>query len=58
MVTTYFYWNNNSVLRRLLCISKPYSASTMFVTRGNPTFAELLGKSIYRFTKQIEVYFM
>ena len=26
----------NSVLRRLLCISKPYSASNMFVSRGIP----------------------
>ena len=25
----------NSVLRRLLCISKPYSASYMFVSRDN-----------------------
>ena len=45
----------NSVLRRLLCISKPYSASNMFVSRGIPSFAELLRKSIYRFTKPIEV---
>ena len=45
----------SSVLRRLLCISKPYSASNMFVSRGIPSFAELLRKSIYRFTKRIEV---
>ena len=45
----------NSVLRRLLCISKPYSASNMFVSRGIPSFAELLRKYIYRFTKRIEV---
>ena len=45
----------NSVLRRLLCISKPYSASNMFVSRGILSFAELLRKSIYRFTKRIEV---
>ena len=45
----------NSVLRRLLCISKPYSARNMFVFRGIPSFVELLRKSIYRFTKQIEV---
>ena len=44
----------NSVLRRLLCISKPYHASNMFVSRGLPTFVELLQKSIYRFTKRIE----
>ena len=31
----------NSVLRRLLCISKPYSASNMFVSREIPSFAEL-----------------
>ena len=30
----------NSVLRRLLGICKPYSASEMFVSRGIPTFAE------------------
>ena len=32
----------NSVLRRLLGICKPYSASKMFVSRGIQTFAELL----------------
>ena len=31
----------NSVLR-LLCIPKPYSASNMFVSRGIPSFPELL----------------
>ena len=31
-----------SVLRRLLGICKPFSASKMFVSRGIPTFAELL----------------
>ena len=45
----------NSVLRRLLCISKPYSASSMFVSRGIPSFAELLRKSIYRFKNRIEL---
>ena len=45
----------NSVLRRLLCISKPYSASNMFVSRGIPSFAELLRKSIYRFKDRIEL---
>ena len=44
----------NSVLRRLLGISKPYSASKMFVSRGFPTFAELLRTSIYRFAQRIE----
>ena len=39
----------NSVLRRLLGIYKPYSASKMFVSRGIPTSAELLRTSIYRF---------
>ena len=48
-------YNTCSVLRRLLCISKPYSASNMFVSRGIPSFAELWRKSIYRFTKRIEV---
>ena len=36
----------NSVLRRLLGICKPYSASKMCVSRGIPTFAELLRTSI------------
>ena len=43
----------NSVLRRLLCISKPYNARNMFVSRGIPSFAELLRKSIYRFKNRI-----
>ena len=44
----------NSVLRRLLGICKPYSASQMFVFRGIPTFVELLRTSIYRFAQRIE----
>ena len=32
----------NSVLRRLLCIRMPYSASAMFVTHDIPSFYELL----------------
>ena len=43
-----------SVLRRLLYISKPYSASNMIVSRRIPTFAELLRKSVYRFSKRTE----
>ena len=43
----------NSVLRRL-GICKPYSASKLFVSRGIPTFAELLRTSIYRFAQRIE----
>ena len=42
------------MLRRLLGICKPYSASKMFVSRGIPTLAELLRKSIYRFAQRIE----
>ena len=34
----------NSVLRRLLCIRMPYSASAIFVTHGIPSFYELLRK--------------
>ena len=45
----------NSVLCRLLCISKSYNATNMFVSRGIPSFAELLRKSIYRFKKRIEL---
>ena len=37
----------NSALRRFLAISKPYSASQMFVSRGILSFDELLRKSIY-----------
>ena len=44
----------NTVLRRLLCISLPYSASQMFVSRGILTFDELLRKSVYNFAKRIE----
>ena len=42
------------MLRCLLGICKPYSASKMFVSRGIPTFAELLRTSIYRFVQRIE----
>ena len=45
---------NNSMLRRLLGICKPYSASKMFISRGIPTFAELFRTSIYRFAQRIE----
>ena len=44
----------NSALRRFLAISKPYSASQMFVSRGILLFDELLRKSIYRFVERIE----
>ena len=40
-------YNSVSVLRRQLGICKPNSASKMFVSRGIPTFAELLRKSIH-----------
>ena len=33
-------------------ISKPYSASQMFVSRGILSFDELLRKSIYRFVER------
>ena len=44
----------NSALRRFLAISKPYSASQMFVSRGILSFDELLRNSIYRFVQRIE----
>ena len=44
----------NTVLRRLLCISLPYSASQMFVSQGILTFDELLRKSVNNFAKRIE----
>ena len=43
----------NSVLRRLLCIRMPYSASAMFVTHGIPSFDELLSKCIYNYSERI-----
>ena len=42
-----------NVLRRLLCIRMPYSASAMFVTHGIPSFYELLSKCIYNFSERI-----
>ena len=43
----------NSVLRRLLCIRMPYSASELFVSCGIPSFYELLRKCIFDFSEQI-----
>ena len=43
----------NGVLRRLLLIVKPYSASEMFVTHNIPSFYELLSKCIYSFRERI-----
>ena len=45
----------NGALRRLLLIKKPYSASTMFVTHGIPSFFELLRKCIYNFSHRISL---
>ena len=45
----------NGSLRRLLLIKKPYSASTMFVTHGIPSFFELLRKCIYNFSQRISL---
>ena len=44
----------NSALLRFLVISKPYSASQMFVSRGILSFDDLLRKSISRFVERIE----
>ncbi len=44
----------NSVLRRLLFISRPYSASAMFVCRGIPTFDEILRRSVHSFKQRIQ----
>ena len=41
----------NSVLRCLLYICMPYSASAMFVTHGISSFYELLRKCIYNFSE-------
>ena len=43
----------NSVLRRLLYIRMPYSASAMFVTHCIPSFCELLRTCIYSFSERI-----
>ena len=43
----------NSALRNLLLIKKPYSARTMFVAHGIPSFYELLCTSIYRFADRV-----
>ena len=45
----------NGALRRLLLIKKTYSASTMFVTHGIPSFFELLRKCIYNFSQRISL---
>ena len=44
----------NSALRRILVISKPYSASQMFVSRELLSFDEQLRKSISRFVERID----
>ena len=43
----------NGVLRRLLLIVKPYSASEMFVTHNISHHYELLRKCIYSFRERI-----
>ena len=43
----------NSALRNLLLIKKPYSASTMFVAHGIPSFYKLLRTSNYRFADRV-----
>ena len=45
----------NSVLYRLLCISKLHSASNMFVAKGIPSFAKLYHKSIIDFKTELSV---
>ena len=45
----------NGALRRLLLIKKTYSASTMFVTHGIPSFFELLLKCIFNFSQRISL---
>ena len=46
----------NSALIRFPVISKPYSASQMFVSREILSFDELLRKSINRFVERIEIF--
>ena len=41
------------MLRRLLCIRMPYSASEMFVSCGISSFYELLRKCIFDFSERI-----
>ena len=45
----------NGALRRLLLIKKPYSASTMFVTHGIPSFFKWLRKCIFNFSQRISL---
>ena len=40
-------------LPNLVLITKPYSASTMIVAHGIPSFYELLRTSIYRFADRV-----
>ena len=44
----------NSALRRFLAISKPYSASQMFVSRGILSFDELLRKSVTGWLRELK----
>ena len=43
----------NSAFRNLLLIKKPYSASTIFITHGIPSFYELLRTSINKFADRV-----
>ena len=43
----------NSAFGNLLMIKKPYSASTMFVTHGIPSFYELFRTSILKFVDHV-----
>ena len=52
---TFLNTSYNGALRRLLLIKKTYSASTMFVTHGIPSFFELLRKCIYNFSQRISL---
>ena len=45
--------SHNSVLRRLLCVRMPYSASELFVSCGVLSFYEVLRKCIFDFSERI-----
>ena len=49
------YGSKVKTIYNVTSFSKPYCSSDMFVSRGIPSFAELLRKFIYRFKNRIEL---
>ena len=44
----------NNVYRKILCVPKRRSASTMFVSNGIPNFEALIRKSIFSFNSKLQ----